>query len=57
LTFTRLFVFLWKSSDSGRRRRHGGPLQLLQLRLELLQLGLKVKEVESEVLGLQGANH
>lgn len=50
-------MFLWKSSDSGRRRRHGGPLQLLQLRLELLQLGLKVKEVESEVLGLQGANH
>lgn len=51
----RPFVFLWKSSDSGRRRKHGGQLQPLLLRLGLLRLGLKVKEVESEVPGLQSA--
>lgn len=44
---------LWKSSGSGRRRRHGGLLRPLQLRLGLLHLGLKVKEVDSEVLGLR----
>lgn len=44
---------LWKSRGSGRRRRHGGLLQPLQLRLELLHLGLKVKEVDSEVLDLR----
>lgn len=53
LLFPRLFVFLWKSSGSGRRKRHGGLLQPLPPRLELQRLGLKVKEVDSEVPGLR----
>lgn len=57
LCFSRPFVFLWKSSDSGRRRRPGGQLQPLQPKLGLPPLGLKVNEVESEVLGQQGAKH
>lgn len=44
---------LWKSSGSGRRRRHDGLPQPLQLRLELPHLGLKVNEVDSKVLGLR----
>lgn len=53
LLFPRLFVFLWKSSGSGRRKRHGGLLQPLPPRLELQRLGLKVKEMDSEVPGLR----
>lgn len=40
------FVSLWKSSGSGRRRRHDGLPQPLQLRLELPHLGLKVNETQ-----------
>lgn len=46
-------MFLWKSSGSDRRKRHGGLLQPLQPRPELQQLGLKVKEVDSEIPGLR----
>ena len=55
LPFARPFAFLWKSSGSGRRRRRGGQLQPQLPRLALLRLGLKVKEVESEVPGLPHA--
>lgn len=53
LPLPRPCASLWKSSGNGKKRRPGGQRLPLQRRLGSPRLGLKVKEVESNVLGLR----